>query len=121
MAFAENNITIYTDYNRTLELAKKESKPLFILFSKEKCQWCKKLKSDIVESENIAKELKENYLVLFLDQEKSDYPSKYKVDGVPDVFLVSEKEELYTEIFGYHPKEKDYLKWFRYVRIERED
>ena len=120
MAFGDGNVTIYSDYNKTVELAKKEKRPIFMLFTKEQCRWCKKLKSNLFENEEIAKILEEEYLVLYLDKEKSVYPQKYKVKSVPDLFLISETEEVYTEILGYRPKPKDYLKWFKYVRIERE-
>jgi thioredoxin-related protein len=118
--YGDSNLTIYRDYNQTVEIAKKENKPIFILFSKKNCQWCKKLKSNLTTNGELKSKLKDNFLVLFLDKEKDYYPSKYKVPAVPDVFLISEKEEIYTEIFGYHKKERDYLKWLRYVRIERE-
>jgi len=120
MAFCDGNITIYSDYNKTVELAKKEKKSIFMLFTKEQCRWCEKLKSNLLGNEEIEKILQEEYVVLYLDKEKSLYPKKYKVKGVPDVFLISETEEVYTEILGYHPKPKDYLKWFKYVRIERD-
>ena len=120
MAFADSNLTTYSDYNSTLEIAQKEKKPIFILFTKEVCQWCEKLKSNLLTNEEIAKTLKNDYVVLFLDKEKDAYPQKYEVKGVPDVFLISETEEIYAEILGYHPKVKDYLKWFKYVRIERD-
>ena len=118
---ADSNLTIYSDYNTTIELAKKENKPVFILFSKEKCEWCKKLKSEVLTSEKIEEQLQSDYLVLFLDKEKDDYPAQYKVEAVPDVFLISPEEEVYTEIIGYHAKLRAYLKWFHYVEIERED
>ena len=120
MASADSTLTIHRDYNKTLEIAKKENKPMFILFSKKKCKWCKKLKSDLLTNKKIKAELKSDYVVLFLDKEHDSYPAKYTPKAVPDVFLVSPKEEIYTEIFGYHSKERDYLKWFNYVRIERE-
>ena len=120
IAYGDSNLTIYSDYNRTIEIAKKENKPIFILFSKKNCQWCKKLKSNLTTNGALKSKLKDDFLVLFLDKENDYYPSKYKVPAVPDVFLISEKEEIYTEIFGYHKKERDYLKWFNYVNIERD-
>ena len=121
MASADSNLTIYSDYNKTVELAQKENKPMFILFTKEACKWCEKLKSEVLTIEEIKNQLADDYVVLILDKEKDEYPEKYEVKGVPSVFLVSEKEEIYTEIVGYHSKPKAYLKWFHYVEIERED
>ena len=120
MAYGDNNITIYSDYNKTLEMAKKENKPIFILFSRKECQWCKKLKSKLLTTKEIAEQLKSDYVVLYLDKDSDYYPEKYRVKSVPDVFLVSPIEEVYAEILGYHSQPKEYLKWFKYVRIERE-
>ena len=120
MAYGDNNITIYSDYNKTLEMAKKENRPMFILFSRKECQWCKKLKSKLLTTKEIAEQLKSDYVVLYLDKDSDYYPEKYRVKSVPDVFLVSPTEEVYAEILGYHSQPKEYLKWFKYVRIERE-
>ena len=121
VTYGDTHLTIYNDYNKSLEVAQKENKPIFILFSKPNCQWCKKLKSKIVTDVNITKRLKNEFIVLFLDKQSDKYPTKCNVQAVPDVFLVSPTEEEYTEILGYHAKSKDYLKWFDYVRIEREE
>jgi len=120
MASGDSNLTIYSDYNKTLEIAKKENKPIFLLFSKKKCQWCEKLKSKVLTSKKIEEQLNREYIVLFLDKDSDVYPKKYDIQAVPDVFLISPKEYIYTEIVGYHSKPRDYLKWFNYVRIERE-
>jgi len=118
----DNNLTIYHDYNKSLQIAQKENKPLFILFSKENCQWCKKLKSEIFTNNQILNRLKNEYTILFLDKNRDKYPlDKYEIIAVPTVFLVSPKEEIYTQIVGYHSKPRDYLKWFNYVKIEREE
>jgi len=122
MANSDNNLTIYQDYNKSIEIAKKEDKPIFILFTKEHCQWCKKLKSNLLTNKEILKRLKDEYIVLFLDKNRDKYPTKiYNIQGVPTVFLISPTQEIYTQIVGYHSKPKDYLKWFNYVKIEREE
>jgi len=121
VVYGDSNLTIHHDYNTTLEVAKKENKPIFILFGKEKCKWCEKLKSEILTIEAIEETLKKEYIVLLLDKDNDTYPEKYKIKAVPTVFLMSDTEELYTEIVGYHAKPRDYTKWFNYVRIERED
>jgi thioredoxin-related protein len=120
ITYGDTNLTIYSDYNKSLEVAQKKNKPLFILFSKPNCQWCKKLKSKIVTDINITKRLENEFIILFLDKQKDIYPSNFEIKAVPDVFLVSPNEEIYTEILGYHKNSEDYLKWFDYVMIERE-
>ncbi len=113
-------LAIYSNYSKTIEIAKKENKPIFILFSKPNCPWCKKLKSKILTTKDIYKRLEKEYIVLFLDKNRDIYPKKYKVQATPTVFLISPTEEIYTEIIGYHKNSRDYIKWFNYVKIERE-
>ena len=96
ITYGDTNLTIYSDYNKSLEVAQKKNKPLFILFSKPNCQWCKKLKSKIVTDINITKRLENEFIILFLDKQKDIYPSNFEIKAVPDVFLVSPNEEIYT-------------------------
>jgi thioredoxin-related protein len=117
----DSNFTIFNSYKDALKVAKEEKKPLFILFTKENCRWCKKLKSDLLENSNLKDRLQKEFIVLFLDKNIDKFPKSYNINGVPSVFLVSEDEDIYTEIIGYHKDPKDYIKWFNYVKIERED
>jgi thioredoxin-related protein len=122
IANGNDNLIIYQDYNKSIEIAKKENKPIFILFTKENCQWCKKLESEILTNNQILQRLKDEYIILFLNKNQDEYPQKiYDIQAVPTVFLISPTQEIYTQIVGYHSKPKDYLKWFNYVKIEREE
>jgi len=57
-------ITIYTNYDEALNIAQKENKSLFILFTKDKCKWCKKVKSMIFNNKPIVKILQKEYIVI---------------------------------------------------------
>jgi len=117
----DSNLTIFNNYKEAVEIAKEQKKPLFILFTKENCRWCKKLKLDLIEKNDLKDRLQEEFIVLYLDKNRDEFPPKYKIEGVPSVFLVSENEDIYTQIIGYHKDSKDYTKWFKYVKIEREE
>jgi thiol:disulfide interchange protein DsbD len=117
----DSNLTIFNNYKEAIEVAKEQKKPIFILFSKDGCRWCKKLKENIETVDELKNRLKEEFIVLLLDKNRDKYPSKYKIEAVPTIFLTSETEDIYTQIIGYHKNIKDYTKWFNYVKIERED
>jgi thioredoxin-related protein len=112
--------TIYTNYEEGLAAAKKENKALFILFSTKYCRWCNKLKETTLKDSEIIRRLNEEFIVLFLDRDNNSYPKKYKVRGVPALYLTDKNEEIFTTIVGYHKNPKDYLKWFNYIKIELE-
>jgi thioredoxin-related protein len=112
---------IYTNYNEAFSLAKAENKAVFILFSTEYCRWCTKLKKTTLKDSELKSRLEKEFIVLFLDRDKDDYPSKYKVKGVPAVYMTDKNEEIFTSLVGYHKNPKDYIKWFTYIRIELEN
>ena len=112
---------IYTNYNEAFSAAKTENRAVFILFSTEYCRWCTKLKETTLKNSEIKSRLEKEFIVLFLDRDKDQYPSKYKVKGVPAVYMADKNEEIFTSMVGYHKNPKDYLKWFNYIQIELEN
>ena len=109
---------LYTNYDEAFKVAKAENKAVFILFSTEYCRWCTKLKETTLKNPEVLSRLNAEYVVLFLDRDKSKYPSKYHVKGVPDVYLTDKNEEIFTSMVGYHKNPNDYIKWFNYIQIE---
>jgi len=109
---------IYTNYKEAFAAAKTENRAVFILFSTEYCRWCTKLRKTTLEHVEIKTRLKKEFIVLFLDRDRDQYPTKYKVRGVPAVYMTDKNEEIFTSMVGYHKNPKDYLKWFNYIQIE---
>jgi len=116
---SKNDIAeIYTNYNEAFSFAKSENKAVFILFSTKYCRWCTKLKETTLKDSKLKSRLEKEFVVLFLDRDKDEYPSKYKVRGVPAVFMTDKNEEIFTSMVGYHKNPEDYIKWFNYIKIE---
>jgi thioredoxin-related protein len=119
---SENDIAeIYTNYEEAFSLAKKDNKAVFILFSTEYCRWCNKLKETTLKDSLLKSRLEKEFIVLFLDRDKDKYPNKYKIKGVPAVYMTDKNEEIFTSMVGYHKNPKDYIKWFNYIRVELEN
>jgi len=108
----------YSDYKEAFKKAKKSNKPVFILFTTSYCRWCKKLKETTLKEQEIINRLNSEFVVLLLDKNHSQYPSKYKVSAVPTVYITDKNEEIFTSIVGYHKNSHDYIKWFNYIKIE---
>jgi thioredoxin-related protein len=109
---------IYKDYQEAFNVAKKENKAVFILFSTKYCRWCTKLKETTLKDSKLKSRLEKEFIVLFLDRDKDNYPDKYKIKAVPVVFMTDKNEEIFTSIVGYHKDPEDYIKWFNYIQIE---
>lgn len=101
---------IYYDYNEALALAKEEKKNLFIFFQRKSCPWCKKLRNTTFQDETLTKQIDEEYVVLLLDIDQTvTYPKKYKVMGVPVVYLVDTNEKVHVIEQGYSADPKGYI------------
>jgi len=109
------------DIAEIFSIAKTENKPLFILFSTEYCRWCTKLKETTLKDSELKSRLEDEFVVLFLDRDRDQYPNKYRVKGVPAVYMTDKNEEIFTSMVGYHKDPKDYIKWFNYIKVELEN
>jgi len=109
---------VYNNYKEAFLVARKNNKPVFILFSTKHCRWCRKLKETTFRDEQIIKRLNNEFIVLLLDKNYSKYPSKYNITAVPNVYIMNKDEEVFTSIVGYHKNPYDYIKWFDYVKVE---
>ena len=109
---------IYNNYNEAFTAAKNENKAVFILFSTEYCRWCTKLKETTLKNSDVMLRLEKEFIVLFLDRDKDSYPKKYKIRGVPAVYMTDKNEEIFTSMVGYYKNPKEYLKWFDYIQVE---
>ncbi len=112
---------VYTNYQEAFSVAKLENRPVFILFYSKYCRWCTKLKETTLKNSELKSRLEEEFIVLFLDRDNDAYPNKYKVRGVPAVYMTDKNEEIFTSMVGYHKNPKDYIKWFNYIKIELEN
>ena len=109
---------VYSNYQKAFAQAKKRDKPVFILFTTKYCRWCTKLKETTLKEREIVNRLNSEFIILLLDKNHSQYPSKYEVSAVPSVYITDKNEEIFTSIVGYHKNTHDYIKWFNYVNIE---
>ncbi len=46
--YSDDNLTIHHNYRKALESAKEKNRPLFILFTKDGCRWCDRLKDNLM-------------------------------------------------------------------------
>jgi len=111
---------IYTNYEEGFKVAKTENKAVFILFSTKYCRWCNKLKETTLKNPEVITRLNQEFIVLFLDRDEDEYPSKYKVKAVPTVYFTDKNEEIFTSMVGYHKDPHEFIKWFNYIKIELE-
>ncbi|MBS1707361.1 MAG: thioredoxin family protein [Armatimonadetes bacterium] len=112
-SFAMAAETWTSDYAKAVELSKKSGKPIMAFFTgSDWCGWCKKLKSEVLDTNDFMAWAKKNVILLELDyphakaqssalkKQNQALQSKYRIEGFPTVlFLKSDGKVLGS--YGY--------------------
>lgn len=92
-----------TDYKAALETAKKEGKPVVLVFSAAWCPPCQAMKKTVYPSAEV-KPLQDKFVWAYLDvdvEANAAAAEKYKVQGIPHVqFLDKDGKALISQVGG---------------------
>lgn len=98
----KSNSIFAKDYKEALELSAKNNKNIFIFFEADWCSWCKKMKSEVLDSKEISSELESKYIILYVDVDNNKILStKYKVKSIPEFLILSKDEDVLIRNSGY--------------------
>ena len=105
------------DFDKAVELAKKEKKDLFVDFTgSDWCGWCVRLHKEVFSHEEFLGEIRKQYVLVALDfprgdEAKAKVPNparnqellkKYGVQGYPTILLVTPEGDAFGKM-GYQP------------------
>lgn len=71
------------DYNKALEVAKKEQKGVYMFIGADVCRWCDRFKDVTLSKKEVIKRLEEEYVLLYLSRDRHNIPKHFEVKGVP--------------------------------------
>jgi thioredoxin-related protein len=71
------------DYNKALEIAKKEQKGVYMFVGADVCRWCDRFKDVTLSKKEVIKRLEEEYVLLYLSRDRHQIPKHFEVKGVP--------------------------------------
>jgi len=101
--FPEGSPKFGTDYKAALETAKKEGKPVVLVFSAGWCPPCQAMKKTVYPSAEV-KPLQDKFVWAYLDvdvEANAAAAEKYKVQGIPHVqFLDKDGKALISQVGG---------------------
>ncbi len=90
-----------SNFDDSLQTAKKEGKPLMVDFYTDWCGWCKKLDSDTYSDRTVRK-LAEGFICVKVDADKErELVSKYGVNGYPTVIFFDSSGNIVNRQVGY--------------------
>lgn len=92
-----------TTYEEALAEAKRSDKKILVVFGAEWCGWCKKLKSQTLDSQEVTKALADaNTIEIYVNtDQRKDLARKYKVRGIPAYVLIDKNETELRNGSGY--------------------
>jgi thiol:disulfide interchange protein len=94
-----------TSWDAALARAKSEGKPVLVDFYADWCVWCKRLDTTTFRDPKVAELLVADVIPLKLNVDKAgrDAASRFNVDGLPTLVLVSSEGSEIGRIPGYMP------------------
>lgn len=85
----------------SFELAKRQKKPIFILFSAEWCHWCKIFFEKTLIKEKVYKFLNEHFVNIFIDVEiRRDLYVKFQAAGLPYIVIMKPDGTVFYKYSG---------------------
>ncbi len=117
-AFTHHKLPVkFLEYEaKSLALAKKSDKPVFMLFSAEWCYWCKVFEEEAMQDEQVTKYLSENYINVFVDADiRSDLLMTFGVTLLPYVVFLKPDGTIFSKYGGTLGVE-DFLELIKIVR-----
>ncbi|RUM73765.1 MAG: hypothetical protein DSZ11_05105 [Sulfurovum sp.] len=106
---------VYLNYQKALSSAKEQQKNLFILFKKKRCPWCRKLKENTFQDDNLASLLNSDFVVVMLDKNRDKFPSQYDASRVPVVYMANSNEKVFVKKLGYDANPNEYIRLAEYL------
>lgn len=71
------------DYNKALEIAKKEKKDIYMFVGADVCRWCDRFKETTLSKKEVIERLQKEYVLLYLSRDRHFIPKHFEVQGVP--------------------------------------
>ena len=106
---------VYHNYAQALRVAKKSKKSLFILFEKENCPWCRRLKNTTLQDRKLTRLLNRDFVVVLLDKNRDKFPKQYDPSRVPVVYMANFNEKVFVKKLGYEKNPNEYIRLSKYI------
>lgn len=94
-----------TSYNKALEKAKVQNKPIMMVISSKTCPWCRKFERQTLKKKMVADTVSKGFIPLALTRDVDKYPKQFNAKVVPTVFFIDPgNEKVFDRSLGYKNK-----------------
>jgi len=88
------------NYNRALVKAKKEKKMVYLFIGADKCRYCERFKKLTLSKEDVIKDMKKDYVLLYMSRDQHKIPNKFEKYGAPRHYFLTPEGEVIAEAQG---------------------
>jgi uncharacterized protein YyaL (SSP411 family) len=88
------------NYTAALDTAKKEKKLVYLFIGADKCKHCERFKKQTLSNKELIKEMKKEYVLLYMSRDQHDIPDKFELFGVPFHYFLTPEGKIIAEVQG---------------------
>lgn len=96
------------DYDKAINLAKTENRPVYLFVGADVCRFCDIYKEKTLSDAEVMKTLSEQHILLYLSRDQHPIPPHFATKGVPHHYFIDPQGRVYFhaqgsfEIPGFH-------------------
>ena len=88
------------NYNNALATAKKEHKMVYLFIGADVCKHCERFKEQTLSNKALIKDMKEDYILLYMSRDQHDIPDRFEQYGVPFHYFLTSEGKIIAEVQG---------------------
>jgi len=88
------------NYKKAFETAKKEQKKVYLFIGADRCIHCERFKEQTLSNKDLIKEMKEEYILLYMSRDQHDIPDIFEKYGVPFHYFLTSDGKIIAEVQG---------------------
>lgn len=88
------------DYENTIEKAKKENKPIFVMVSSPTCPECNYMKKHVFTKDEIKNFINKNFISYQFDISDENIPEQMQFWGIPRFYFSMDGKNVYNKAMG---------------------
>ena len=95
-----------TSYDKALEVARGEKKPILVVFLRDDCKYCAKLANETLSNSAIIETISKDFVPLYIDVNNNPQDTRkanLSFQGVPASFVIDSSGKQKSKLFGFQP------------------
>lgn len=88
------------NYENALATAKKEHKMVYLFIGADRCTHCERFKEQTLSSKDLIKDMKEDYILLYMSRDQHNIPDRFEKYGVPFHYFLTSNGKIIAEVQG---------------------